>query len=279
MSQRLVKARDDYERLATGIARGEVAPWFQPVVDLETGALHGFEALARWAGPDQVTASPADQWLPLAEESDLIVAVDLLVMHLAVEQLAHWRNAFGAVDLTMAVNLSGRTLQQPGFEAEILDRLREAKVPCHQLVVEVTEGVQIQDDEVTIRLQRLRGHGVRIALDDFGTGWSSLSYLRRFPVDTLKLDRSFTNDLGTGPDATAIPATVVQLAAALRLDVVAEGVETEKQREALIRLGFKDAQGFLYSPALPAADLDHYVLGAVAGDLMGPALLAPGTSP
>ena len=126
----------------------------------------------------------------------------------------------------MAINVSARTLHRPGMEDEILDQLRQAGLPCDRLVVEVTEGVQIQDDEVGLRLQRLRAHGVRVALDDFGTGWSSLSYLRRFPVDILKLDRSFTSELGEGADATAIPAAVVQLAAALGLDTVAEGVET-----------------------------------------------------
>ena len=261
MSQHLLTARDTHERLANGIADGEVVPWYQPIVDLETGALRGFEALARWVTPDRVVTS-ADQWLPLAEQSDLIIAVDRHVMRAAVQQLARWRNLFGADELTMAINLSGRTLHRPGIEDEILDQLRRAAVPCHRLVVEVTEGVQIQDDEVGIRLQRLRAHGVRVALDDFGTGWSSLSYLRRFPVDILKLDRSFTKELGKSADATAIPAAVVQLAGALGLDIVAEGVETQPQRAGLLHLGFNLAQGYLYSAALPGADLDQCVLRA-----------------
>lgn len=260
MSRLLLKARDTYERLASGIAQGEVVPWFQPVVDLSTGALHGFEALARWVAPDQVPVASADRWLPLAEESDLIMAIDQQVMHAAVGQLARWRDLFGADDLTMAVNVSGRTLQRPGIADEILHELRETGVPYDRLIVEVTEGVQIQDDEVGIRLQHLRAHGVRIALDDFGTGWSSLSYLRRFPVDILKLDRSFTAELGEGAHATAIPAAVVQLAAALQLDVVAEGVENQLQRGALIDLGFSLSQGYLYSAAVPSADLDQDVL-------------------
>jgi EAL domain-containing protein (putative c-di-GMP-specific phosphodiesterase class I) len=132
-------------------------------------------------------------------------------------------------------------------------------VPSGSLVLEITEGVQIEDDDVGVRLQRLRSHGIRIALDDFGTGWSSLTYLRRFPVDRLKLDRSFTSELGETPDASAIPAAVVQLAVALSLDVVAEGVETLGQRDALIALGFTLCQGYLFSPALPPADLDERV--------------------
>jgi EAL domain-containing protein (putative c-di-GMP-specific phosphodiesterase class I) len=235
--------------------------------------LHGFEALARWVAPDQLPVAPADRWLPLAEQSELIIAVDRHVLRAAVEQLARWRELFGGDRLTMAVNMSGRTLHQPGIEDEILEQLGQAGVPCDRLVVEITEGVPIQDDEVGTRLQRLRARGVRIALDDFGTGWSSLSYLRRFPVDMLKLDRSFTRELGDGADATAIPAAVVQLAAALQLDVVAEGVETQPQRAALLHLGFERAQGFLYSPALPGTDLDPWVLRACL-DASTPAMLS-----
>ena len=268
MSQHLLTTRDTHERLANGIAAGEVLPWYQPVVDLETGALHGFEALARWVTPDQVVTS-ADQWLPLAEQSDLIVAVDRQVLRAAVQQLARWRELFGADELTMAINVSARTLHRPGMEDEILDQLGQAGLPCDRLVVEITEGVQIQDDEVGLRLQRLRAHGVRVALDDFGTGWSSLSYLRRFPVDILKLDRSFTSELGEGADASAIPAAVVQLAAALGLDTVAEGVETQPQRAALLHLGFKLSQGYLYSAARPGTDLNHYVRQA-AGNATKP---------
>ena len=132
-------------------------------------------------------------------------------------------------------------------------------MPTDRLVVEVTEGVQIKSEDVPHRLQRLRTAGVRIALDDFGTGWSSLGYLRRFPVDQLKLDRSFSAEVGQNPNADAIPAAVAQLAAALKLDVVAEGVETEAQRERLIGLGFDVAQGFLFAPALRPASVEEWL--------------------
>jgi diguanylate cyclase (GGDEF)-like protein len=261
MSQQLLSARDNRERVAKAVADREVAPWFQPVVDLETGELEGFEALARWVAADG-TMTPPDEWLPLAEATDLIVEVDRQMMCAAVGRLARWREQYGAVDLTMAVNLSGRTLHVTGIEDEILDVLLDAGVPYDRLVVEVTEGVQIQDDEVGARLQRLRARGVRIALDDFGTGWSSLSYLRRFPVDLLKLDRSFTHEVGESADTAAIPAAVVQLAGALGLGIVAEGVETMAQRAALLGLGFRLCQGYLYSPARPAEDLDQWVIQA-----------------
>jgi EAL domain-containing protein (putative c-di-GMP-specific phosphodiesterase class I) len=134
-------------------------------------------------------------------------------------------------------------------------------MPAGLLVIEVTEGVLLHDHHVSSRLQRLRATGVRIALDDFGTGWSSLDYLRRYPVDQLKLDRSFTNELGQlSSGAHAIPAAVIQLATAMSLSVVAEGVETAQQRAQLVALGFDAAQGYLFSPALSAADT-HAFLG------------------
>jgi diguanylate cyclase (GGDEF)-like protein len=258
MSEQLCEAVSLRERLAVSLAAGEITPWFQPVVDLTSGTLRGFEALARWM-PDGQQPVPSGRWLPLAEDSDLITSVDRVVLRAALDQLGEWRRRYGATDLHMAVNLSGRTLRQPGIEDEILEAVRSAGVPPGRLFLEITEGVQIEDDDVGVRLQRLRSHGIRIALDDFGTGWSSLTYLRRFPVDRLKLDRSVTGELGEAPDACAIPAAVVQLAAALSLDVVAEGVETPGQRDALIALGFTLSQGYLFAPALPAADLDERV--------------------
>ncbi|QWZ09871.1 EAL domain-containing protein [Nocardioides panacis] len=271
MSEQLCEAVSLRERLAIGLAAGEVIPWFQPVVDLTTGTLHGFEALARWM-PDGQQPVPSGRWLPLAEDSDLITVVDRAVLRAALDQLGDWRRRYGAAGLHLAVNLSGRTLRQPGIEDEILEEVRIAGVPSGSLVLEITEGVQIEDDDVGVRLQRLRSHGIRIALDDFGTGWSSLTYLRRFPVDRLKLDRSFTSELGEAPDAGAIPAAVVQLAAALSLDVVAEGVETRGQRDALIALGFHAVPGLplLAGPAArrsrrarrPERDVDRHGLTA-----------------
>jgi len=247
-------------RLMQGLADAEVEPWFQPVVDLSSGRLVGFEALARWCRPGH-SPLPPDEWLPWAEESGLIVTVDRAVLHAAIAQLATWRRRFDHDRLELAINMSGRSLQSPGIEQEVLDVLHVNKVPADRLVLEVTEGVLIDDDRIGVRLQRLRAAGVRIALDDFGTGWSSLSNLRRLPVDQLKLDRSFTAELGRGRTSEAVPAAIIQLSHALSLGVVAEGVETQEQRKQLIRLGFDHAQGYLFGPAERGRDLDELVSG------------------
>ena len=240
--------------LVAGLRQGDVKPWFQPVVDLRTGELRGFEALARWT-PDSSTVKFPGDWLPLAEETGLIVSVDRAVCHAAFEQLARWRTAHpAAANLHLAVNLSGRTLQHVGIAEELLIELSELGVPPSRIVVEVTEGVLLDDPHVSARLQVLRAAGVRVALDDFGTGWSSLSYLQNFPVDLLKLDQTFTSKLGPEPGANAIPAAVLQLARAMSLGVVAEGVETVDQRESLLDLGFQQAQGYLFAAARPAAE-------------------------
>lgn len=258
MSAALLERLDVRDRLVQAVRDGAVEPWFQPVVDLASGALRGFEALARWYS-NGVPAMPSVDWLRLAEETGIIVDVDRAVLRAAVAQLAAWRVLAPGSELEMAINLSARTLQQTGIEDEVLSVLRGHGVPAQLLTVEVTEGVLIEDEQVGERLRRLRAAGVQIGLDDFGTGWASLNYLRRFPVDHLKLDRTFTADLGRGAVADAIPAAIVQLARGLSLGVIAEGVETIEQRDRLIALGFEIGQGYLYGRAQKAADLDGWV--------------------
>jgi len=252
MSALLRRRMDLQSRLVAGLRDGAVLPWFQPIVDLRTGQLRGFEALARWSPDGDTTLLPAE-WLPMAEESGLVVLVDRAVCRAAIEQLASWRGAYPAAgELSLAINLSARTLQEAGIAAELIRMLADAGVPPNRIVLEVTEGVLIDDPEVSARLQTLRALGIRVALDDFGTGWSSLSYLQRYPVDMLKLDQSFTATLGADPGGDAIPAAVLQLARAMSLSVVAEGVETPQQRAGLLALGFQQAQGHLFAAPQPA---------------------------
>ena len=274
MSAVLLERLDLHARLVEALDSGEIVPWFQPVVDLATGELRGFEALARWCRPGQAVLSPA-AWFALAEETGLVAGVDRVILNSAVTQLAAWRLT-SPTELHCAVNLSGRTLQQHGIEDEVLDALRSRGVPPECLVVEVTEGVLIDDELVGQRLQRLRAAGVRIALDDFGTGWSSLSYLRRFPVDQIKLDQTFTAELGLVAGADAIPAAVIQLARGLGLDAIAEGVETRDQQRRLYAHGFRSAQGYLFGHAQPAEDFDDAVGVAthVRGAAVGAAVAA-----
>ncbi|MDQ3052810.1 MAG: bifunctional diguanylate cyclase/phosphodiesterase [Actinomycetota bacterium] len=253
MSAVLLEQLDLRSGLVRALAEGEIEPWFQPVVDLGSGRLLGFEALARWCRPGHPAVGPGE-WLTRAEETGLVSAIDRAVLCAAVTQLAAWRGDSSCEDLELSVNLSGRTLQQPGIEDEVLEALRGANVPPDRLILEVTELVLIKDAQVGERLQRLRAAGVRIALDDFGTGWSSLSYLGRFPVDLIKLDRSFTAELGRSPAAEAIPAAIVHLARGLSIQAVAEGVETHDQLQRLSRLGFRVGQGYLFGRARRAVE-------------------------
>jgi diguanylate cyclase (GGDEF)-like protein len=252
MSDSVQRRLDLRTQLVLALERQEIVPWFQPVVDLASGDLVGFEALARWNRLGREDEGPAD-WISLAEQTGLVVPIDFAVLEAALRELARWREATStARDLKLAVNTSGRTLQEPGTAARVLALLARTGIPAEALVLEVTEGVLLEDDAVGRRLQHLRQEGVRIALDDFGTGWSSLSYLTRFPVDVLKLDRSFTATLDDGPGGVAVPAAVVQLARALDLEVVAEGIEREEQAARLEVIGAQHGQGYLFGRPVPA---------------------------
>ncbi len=265
MSAELLMRLETRRRLTEAVRDQEFVAWLQPVVDLATHRLIGFEALARWHPEGGLPIGP-DAWMPAAEASGLVVQVDVQVLRAAARQLAQWtRTVPGAESLELAVNASGRSLQEPDVAHRILAVLREEGLEPSRVLLEVTEGVLI-DESVGTRLQVLRDAGMRIALDDFGTGWSSLSYLRRFPVDLLKIDRSFVVGLGEGTGAEAVPAAVLQLAAALDLDVIAEGVETTLQAQVLRRLGCRTVQGYLYGRPAPPHRHDHLVrLGRIPG--------------
>ena len=267
MSADLLSRQALDSRLTRAVKREEFVPHFQPVVDLTSHRLLGFEALARWAPEGERLRSPA-HWLPAVERNGLVTTIDLSILRQATRQLVAWAGlAPAAGGLLLAVNASGHTLQEPEVAERILQTLDEEGFSPSRLILEVTESVLIDDEAVGSRLQRLRAAGVRVALDDFGTGWSSLAYLQRFPVDMLKLDRSFVAGLGSGGTGDAVPAAVMHLAASLNLDVVAEGVETPEQAAALRVLGCRQAQGYLLGRPRAAADLTSVVeRGRVDGE-------------
>lgn len=262
MSVSLLRQAAMRRKLSQGLELGEFVPYYQPVVDLRTSELVGFEALVRWCLPGVTPIGP-DEWMGAAEQAGLVGVLDLQVLRQAAAQMVTWSSTEGdsgaAGGLTLAVNMSGHTLQEVDVAEQVLAVLAGTGLSPERLVLEVTEGVLIDDPAVGERLQRLRIAGVRIALDDFGTGWSSLDYLRRFPVDVLKLDRSFVAGLSSGGAGEAVPAAVVQLAATLGLHVIAEGVETLRQAERLSRLGSMHAQGYLFGQAEPAEALAELV--------------------
>jgi diguanylate cyclase (GGDEF)-like protein len=251
--------------LRRALERGEFSLHYQPQIELAGGAPVGFEALLRWEHADLGTVSPA-QFIPLAEETGLIVAIDDWVLRTAVAQLAAWLAA-GHPRLTIAVNLSGRSFALPDLPQRVTRILQERGVPAELLELEITESVVMHSSETNVSaLESLKRQGLRLAIDDFGTGYSSLSYLKRFSIDTLKIDRAFIRDIAADPDDRAIVDAVIALARSLELRVIAEGVETEEQLALLRRHGCHLAQGFLFARPLPPAEAEAWLRAAAAGD-------------
>ncbi|HYN94232.1 MAG TPA: EAL domain-containing protein [Pilimelia sp.] len=234
---------------------------FQPIVDLATGAGLGVEALVRWNDPQRGMVPPND-FISTAEDTGLIVPIGAWVLRTALETLAGWtRDAPQAwAEQYVSVNVSARQFRTPGFVEQVRDALADAGLPARCLLLEITESLLLRDDDqVWNDLATLRALGVRIAIDDFGTGYSSLSYLRQAPIDIVKIDRSFINGMEASPQQAALVDGIVRLAHTLGLEVVAEGIEQEAARDALLAMGCRLGQGFLFARPMPAADAARWV--------------------
>ncbi len=235
--------------LEWALPRGELSVHYQAIVDLGAGVLSGFEALVRWNHPTRGELLP-DQWIKLAEDSGMIIAIGRWVLRNACLQAAAWRSLLGTT-LVLSVNVSARQLQDPGLVDEIAGALCEAGLEPGALVLEITESATADDPETAItQLERLRALGIALSIDDFGTGYSSLSYLRRYPVQHLKIDRSFIAGIVESAEDRAIVSSVINLAHSLGLAVIAEGVETAQQYDMLHGMGCDQAQGFLWGRPL-----------------------------
>ena len=238
---------------------GGLTLFYQPVLDSRRRRVEGVEALLRWHHPSRGLMMPGE-FLWLAEASGLANALDLWVLRTACREVEEWRRE-GVTELLLAVNLSARSFQQPDLVQRIQDVLTETGFPASSLVLEITETLAMQNAEVTLAvLGGLKELGVRIAIDDFGTGYSSLSYLTTFPIDTLKLDRSFVHTIGKARGSEEVAAAVIALAVSLEIAVIAEGVEEQQQMRWLQGLGCDQFQGYLFSPPLPAAECRDLVL-------------------
>lgn len=246
--------------LRGAIGRGELMPFYQPIVRLSTGALSGFEALVRWRHPRRGLLTP-DQFLPLCEEMGLMSALGAHMMHEAARQLATWRrNHRAAGELTVAVNLSTGEIDRPDLVSDVVKILADTGLPAGALKLEVTESDVMRDpDRAAVILRSLRQAGAALALDDFGTGFSSLSYLTRLPFDTLKIDRYFVRTMATDEGSAKIVSSVVKLGQDLALEVVAEGVENAGMARQLLSLGCDYGQGFGYAPALSPQEAEVYL--------------------
>ncbi|HKO17763.1 MAG TPA: EAL domain-containing protein, partial [Acidobacteriaceae bacterium] len=248
------KRRQKLEKdLHKACARGEFILHYQPQVSAVSGRITGMEALLRWNHPEQGMISP-NQFIPLLEELGLMVEVGQWVIRTACLQNVAWQNA-GLPPIRMAVNVSAQQFHRGDIAGSVEAVLSETGLDPKWLELELTESLTLDESEVTIRIMHdLKRIGVGLSLDDFGTGWSSLSYLRRFPLDRLKIDRSFMRDIVSQPAAEAVVRSIMSLARNLGLTCVGEGVETRQQLEYLQKHMCPEVQGFLYSPALPAAD-------------------------
>ena len=256
--RRAVARLETEQALRHALERDEFVLHYQPLIDLDSTSVVGVEALVRWQHPERGLVPPMD-FIPLAEETGLIIRIGEWVLGEACRQHRAWRDAAPwGPSLRLAVNLSARQLEQPDLAEMVETILLENDMDPASLVLEITESVLTEDGDATVKaLQSLKALGVRLSVDDFGTGYSSLLYLKRFPVDTLKVDRSFVEGLGSDPEDSAIVAGVLGLARTLGLSTVAEGVETEQQVRALRDLGCELAQGFLFAKPRPAAELEH----------------------
>jgi EAL domain-containing protein (putative c-di-GMP-specific phosphodiesterase class I) len=240
-------------------------------VCLETGQVLGAEALLRWQHPERGLVFPGE-FIDTVEASDMAIELGSWVIDQAIAQAASWqRFAPAGGTLKMSLNVAPRQLAHVDFVNTVVGALDRHGVPAEAVVLEITERMLAgKEPQIVQAMSQLQELGVRLAVDDFGTGYSSLGYLRRFPVSTLKIDRSFVQGLGQSPDDHALVEAIVRLAQTFDLDLVAEGVETEEQRAALRRMGCQGGQGYLYSRAVPADVAEVYLAAHAAIELPHP---------
>lgn len=239
--------------LRRALEREELVVYYQPRVEVSTGRLLSFEALVRWQHPELGLVSPA-QFIPLAEETGLIVPIGEWVLQTACRQNRAWQNE-GLPPVSVSVNLSSVQFRKPGLYETVVRVLGESGLDPSWLELELTESLLMQNaDSVIDTLKRFRSAGIHLSIDDFGTGYSSLSYLRRFPIDALKIDRSFIREVTTNSDDAALATSIILMGRSLKLRVIAEGVETESQLSFLRIMQCDEVQGFLYSRPVPAEE-------------------------
>jgi diguanylate cyclase (GGDEF)-like protein/PAS domain S-box-containing protein len=251
--------------LRDAIQNDVLRPYYQPLVDLSTGRIAGFEALVRWPHPERGMISPAD-FIPVAEDTGLINALGSLMLRCACMDAARWPD-----EVCVAVNLSPLQFRTGNLLAVVMDALKQSGLPAKRLELEITETLLLEkSSQVLATLHALRALGVRISMDDFGTGYSSLSYLRSFPFDKIKIDQSFVRDLGANRDAQAIVRSIISLGVGLGVTITAEGVETESELSCLRAEGCHEGQGFLFSRARPNAEIIGLLKAQRGADFMVP---------
>lgn len=247
--------------LRRALEREEFELYYQPIFTTSALKIEGFEALIRWHHPVLGIVSP-NKFIPLVEETGLIIPLGWWVLQQACRQMKEWRKLLGDKSaITMSVNITSHQFSHPNLVAKIEQILAETQLSPRHLKLEITESALLHGEEVIkAKLSRLRSSGIQLSLDDFGTGYSSLSYLHRFPIDTLKIDRAFIINLEKGGKNVALLETIILLARQLNMKVVAEGVETQKQLEILRKMGCEGIQGYLFSPPVPAIEAAKFLI-------------------
>jgi EAL domain-containing protein (putative c-di-GMP-specific phosphodiesterase class I) len=250
-----------FPRFGATEPQSQITLAYQPIVEMTTAKVTGFEALLRWNHPQRGAIPPAT-FVPIAEETGLVIALGRWVLRAACLQVAAWNRGRPADPLTVTVNLSGRQLQDDSLVIDVESALQESGLPGSNLVLEMTESVIMHESAIARkRLNELKHLGVRIAIDDFGTGYSSLSHLQQFPVDILKIDQSFLHRMHQGSHDAALVRTIIELAKLLSLRTIAEGVEDAEQEKRLQELGCDSAQGFLFGRPMPASHVESLLWG------------------
>jgi len=252
------------DELRQGIRDNQFILWYQPQV--HGGRVIGAEALVRWRHPKRGLLPPGE-FISLAEETGLIIPLGNFVLEAACRQIALWATRTGAAPVTVAVNVSARQFREADFVQSVLGALKESGADPRRLKLEITESMLLDNLEETIAIMtELKSHGITFSLDDFGTGYSSLAYLKRLPLDQLKIDRAFVRDMLENATSSAIAQAIVSLSRAMDLSLMAEGVETEEQRACLARLGCYSFQGYLFSPPVPAAEFELLLPNSAAAN-------------
>jgi diguanylate cyclase (GGDEF)-like protein len=260
MHEALMERIELEEDLRRGIDAQEFTVHYQPILDLNSNRMLGMEALVRWVHPKHGLLAPMT-FIPLAEETNLIVPLGDWILSEACRQVQEWRDEYGSeFDVSVTVNISIRQFQQKELVEMVTRALENSGLPPRSLVLEITESFMMQDTEVTIaKLHDLKNLGVRLAIDDFGTGYSSLSYLQRFPIDILKIDKSFIDKLGQGSEGSAVARAIIMMGDSLNLKTIAEGIEHPEQIDALQNLGCEAGQGFHFAKPLTKEDMDTFL--------------------
>jgi len=262
-SELVQDAADKLEQIKTSLCgaleREEFQVYYQPQVNVQSGKIMSAEALVRWLHPEKGLISPAE-FIPDAEETGFIVQLGEWVLRTACKQMQVWQNAGFSLQ-QVAVNLSPRQFHQPNLSSRVAEILAEIGLAPSSLELELTESLMVEDAKSAIAtLQQLKDLGVSISIDDFGTGYSSLSYLTQYPFDVLKIDRCFISNITDGCTNAAIVKAIIEMAHTLCLEVIAEGVETEAEKDFLWRYECDAMQGYLFSPPVPAADFEQLLV-------------------